>query len=40
MVRQVYRLGLQLNTANTSDIETPLLGLHLSVSNDIVCTKI
>ena len=41
MVGQIYRLELQLNKANTSDIETPLLDLHLSVSicTDIVSTK-
>ena len=42
MVGQIYRLKLQLNKANTSDIETPFLDLHLSVSTctDIVSTKI
>ena len=31
---------LQLNTANTSDSEAAFLDLHLSISNDIVSTKI
>ena len=40
MVRQIYRSKLQLNKANTSDTEAIFLDLHLSVSNDIVYTKI
>ena len=31
---------LKLNTANTSDTEAAFLDLHLSISNDIVYTKI
>ena len=31
---------LQLNRANASDKEAALLDLHLSISNDIVTTKI
>ena len=31
---------LQLNKANTSDTEAAFLDLHLSISNDIVSTKI
>ena len=31
---------LQLNKANTSDTEVASLDLHLSISNDIVSTKI
>ena len=31
---------LQLNKANTSDKETKFLDLHLSISNNIVSTKI
>ena len=38
MVSQIYHSELQLNKANTSD--TKPLDLHLSISNDIVCTKI
>ena len=40
MVSQIYPLELQLNTATTSDTEAALLDLHLSISNDIVSTKI
>ena len=40
MVSQIYPLELQLNKANTSDAKTPFLALHLSISNDIVSTKI
>ena len=35
-----YPSELQLNKANTSDTEAAFLDLHLSVSNDIVSTKI
>ena len=38
MVSQIYPLELQLHKANTSD--TAFLDLHLSISNDIVSTKI
>ena len=31
---------LKLNKANTSDTEAKFLNLHLSISNDIVSTKI
>ena len=31
---------LQLNKANASDTEASFLDLHLSISNDIVSTKI
>ena len=37
-VHQIYPSELQLNEANTSD--APFLDLHLSISNDIVSTKI
>ena len=37
---QIYPSELQLNKANTSDTEVPFLDLHLSISNDIVSTKI
>ena len=40
MVGQIYPSELQLNKANTSDTEAPFLDLHLSISNDIVSTKI
>ena len=40
MVSQIYPSELQLNKANTSDIEAAFLDLHLSISNDIVSTKI
>ena len=40
MVNQIYPLELQLNKANTSDAEAAFLDLHLSISNDIVSTKI
>ena len=40
VVSQVYLSELQLNKVNTSDTEAPFLDLHLSISNDIVFTKI
>ena len=40
MVSQIYPSGLQLNKANTSYTEAAFLDLHLSISNDIVSTKI
>ena len=40
MVSQIYLSELQLNKANTSDTEATFLDLHLSISNDIVPTKI
>ena len=40
MVSQIYPSELQLNKANTSDTEAEFLDLHLSISNDIVSTKI
>ena len=40
MVSQIYPSELQLNKANTSDTEATFLDLHLSISNDIVATKI
>ena len=39
MVSQIYPSELQLNKANTSDTETAILDLHLSISYDIVSTK-
>ena len=40
MVSQIYPSELQLNKSNTSDTESAFLDLHLSISNDIVSTKI
>ena len=40
MVSQIYPSELQLNKANTSDTGAAFLDLHLSISNDIVSTKI
>ena len=40
MVSQIYPSELQLNKAYTSDKEAAFLELHLSISNDIVSTKI
>ena len=40
MVRKIYRSELQLNKANTFDTVAAFLDLHLSISNDIVSTKI
>ena len=40
MVSQIYPSDLQLNKSNTSDTEAAFLDLHLSISNDIVSTKI
>ena len=40
MVSQIYPSELQLNKANTSDAKAAFLELQLSISNDIVSTKI
>ena len=40
MVSQIYPSELQLDKATTSDTEAAFLDLHLSISNDIVSTKI
>ena len=40
IVGQIYPSELQLNKANTSDTEAAFLDLHLSISKDIVSTKI
>ena len=40
MISQIYPSELQLNIANTFDTEVSFLDLHLSISNDIVSTKI
>ena len=40
MVSQIYPSELKLNKTNTFDTEATFLDLHLSISNDIVSTKI
>ena len=40
MVSQIYPSELQLNKTNASDTKAAFLDLHLSISNDIVSTKI
>ena len=40
MVSQIYPSELQLNKTNTSDTKAAFLDLHLSISIDIVSTKI
>ena len=40
MVSQIYPSELQFNRANTSGTEAAFLDLHLSISNDIVSTRI
>ena len=40
MVSQIYPSELQLNKTNTSDTQAALFDLHLSISKDIVSTKI
>ena len=40
MVSQIYPSELQFNKANISDTEAVFLDLHLSISNDLVSTKI
>ena len=40
MVSQIYHLELKHNKANNSDNEAAFLDLHLSISKDIVSTKI
>ena len=40
MVSQVYPSELHLNKANTSDTKAAFLDMHLSISDDIVSTKI
>ena len=39
-VSQIYPPELQLNKANRSETEAPLLDLHLSISNGFVSSKI
>ena len=40
MVCQIYPSELQLNKASTSDTVVAFSNLHLSISNDIVSTKL
>ena len=40
MVSQIYPSEIQLNKANTADTDAAFLDLHLSISNDVVSTKI
>ena len=40
MVGQIYPTELQLNKADSSDTEAPVLDTNLSISNDIVSSKI
>ena len=40
MVSQIYPSEIQLDKTNTSDTEAAFLDLHLSISNDIVSTKV
>ena len=40
MVSQIYPSELQVIKTNTSETEAAFLDLHLSISNDIVSTKI
>ena len=40
MVGQIYPAELQLNKANSSDTEAPFMDLNLSITNDIVSSKI
>ena len=40
MVTRIYPPELQLNKANTSDTEAPVLDLYLSISNGFVSSKI
>ena len=40
MINQIYPPELQLNKANISDTEAPILDVHLSVANGFVSSKI
>ena len=40
MVGQIYPTELQLNKANSSDTEVPFMHLNLSITNDIIYSKI
>ena len=39
IVNQIDPPELQLNKANTTDIEAPILGLHISIANGFVSSK-
>ena len=39
MVNQIYPPELQLNKANTKDIEAPFSDLHLFIANEIIFLK-
>ena len=40
MVGHIYPTELQLNKANSSDTEAPFMDLNLSITNDMVSSKI
>ena len=40
MANRIYPSELQLNKANSSDTEAPVVNLHLSISNGFVSSKI
>ena len=40
MINQIYLSKLQLNKANSSDTEAPFLGLHLTIADGFVFSKI
>ena len=40
MVKQIYPPELQLNKANNTDTEAPVLDLHISIANGFVSSKI
>ena len=40
MVDQIYPTEIQVNKVNSADTEAPLLVLDLSITNDIVSSKI
>ena len=40
MVNTIYPKELQLNQTNTSDTKAPFLDLCLSISNDIISSKL
>ena len=40
MVGQIYPIELQINNANSSDTEAPFFELNLSITNNIVSSKI
>ena len=40
VAKHIHPSKLQLNKANSSDTETPFLDLHLTISEDLVSSKI